>query len=73
MLAIHLFNHESLPERQEESRIQHLHEHLRWEQSFVRRVVDRALERGVVVHEGDDRLALTPTGRDAARRAIGSV
>jgi manganese/zinc/iron transport system permease protein len=72
MLAIHLFNHEALPERQEESRVQHLHEHLRWEESFVRRVVERALERGVVVQEGEDRLALTAPGREAARRVIGS-
>jgi manganese/zinc/iron transport system permease protein len=70
MLTIHLFNHEGLPERLEESRIQHLHEHLRWEETFAERVVQRALENGVVVREGDDRLSLTPGGREVAQRAM---
>lgn len=73
MLAIHLFNHEALPEHQEESRIQHLHEHLRWDEGFAQRVVDRALDHGFVVRAGDDRLELTSVGRQSARRAISSL
>src|SRR3546814_1258870 len=38
MLLIHLFNHEGLPEAERESRIDELHEHLRWERSEERRV-----------------------------------
>jgi hypothetical protein len=31
MLTIHLFNHEGSPEEQEQSRIAHPHEHMRWD------------------------------------------
>lgn len=72
MLAIHLLNHEALPERVEESRVEHLHQHLRWDPEFARRVVERALDRGIVAREGADRLALTPGGRSAARETVGS-
>lgn len=72
MLAIHLLTHEAGPDRREESRIDHLHEHLRWEPRFAGRVVTRALDRGVVVREGRDRLALTGGGREMALRSIGS-
>ena len=72
MLAIHLLNHETLPESEEESRVHHLHEHLRWEPGFVERVVARALDHGLVIREGEDRLALTPGGRTAAQRVMGS-
>lgn len=72
MLAIHLLNHEALPENVEESRIGHLHEHLRWEPRFAERVVSRALDHGLVVQEGSERLALTSSGRAAAARAMGS-
>jgi manganese/zinc/iron transport system permease protein len=35
MLAIHLFNHEGLPEAAEESRVDHLGRHLRWNSGFA--------------------------------------
>jgi manganese/zinc/iron transport system permease protein len=73
MLSIHLLNHEALPESEEESRVQHLHEHLRWDPRFVDRVVERALDHGLVVREGADRLALTSGGRETARATIGST
>lgn len=72
MLAIHLLNHEAQPENLEESRVGHLHEHLRWDPGFADRVVARALNHGLVVRAGDDRLALTSSGRATARRAMGS-
>ncbi len=70
MLAIHLFNHEGLPEADIERRIGHLEEHLSWERDFARRVVRRAQSNGLVRRSGDDMLALTPKGRAAASEAI---
>lgn len=72
MLAIHLLTHESSAERDEESRVGHLHEHLRWEPQFAARVVERALDRRMIAREGEDNLALTDGGREMALRSIGS-
>jgi manganese/zinc/iron transport system permease protein len=72
MLAIHLLNHEALPEFEEESRVEHLHRHLRWEPGFVSRVVERAVDHGLVTRRGQDQLALTAGGRSAARAAMSS-
>jgi manganese/zinc/iron transport system permease protein len=69
MLTIHLLHHEGTPEAALESRVDHLHEHLRWAPDFAGRVV-RAAERAAYVERSDGRLALTETGRDAARRAL---
>ena len=70
MLAIHLFNHEGLPEADIEHRVGHLEEHLSWERDFAQRVVRRAQSNGLVRRAGDDMLALTPKGRKAASEAI---
>ncbi|MBI2862310.1 MAG: metal ABC transporter permease [Chloroflexi bacterium] len=69
MLAIHLLNHEGLPNAAQESRIEHLHEHLRWEPSFAARVVRRAKRQGTVLYQ-NGYLALTERGRQVARQAI---
>jgi manganese/zinc/iron transport system permease protein len=69
MLAIHLMHHEDTPEAEAESRIDHLHEHLRWAPDFAGRVV-RSAERAEFVERENGRLALTEAGRDAARRAM---
>jgi manganese/zinc/iron transport system permease protein len=69
MLAIHLFNHEGLPEAARESRVEHLHEHLRWKPSFADRVVGYAERQGVVLRQ-DGYLLLTGHGRQLARQAI---
>ncbi len=37
MLAIHLANHEGRPEAEVESRVEHLHGHLRWDAAFAER------------------------------------
>lgn len=71
MLAIHLLNHEASPEAAVESREEHLHEHLRWESDFARRVVERALRRGLVKRTSAERLRLTGRGRLLAREAMG--
>ncbi|HYN87081.1 MAG TPA: metal ABC transporter permease [Ardenticatenaceae bacterium] len=69
MLAIHLFNHEGSPDAAEESRVEHLGEHLRWEPAFAARVIELADRHGTVLrHNGN--LALTDRGRELARTAI---
>jgi manganese/zinc/iron transport system permease protein len=69
MLVIHLLNHEGLPEAEQESRIDQLHDHLRWKPAFTARVVRRAERQGVVSRQ-NGHLALTAYGRQLARQAI---
>jgi manganese/zinc/iron transport system permease protein len=69
MLAIHLLNHEGKPEAAEESRVEHLDEHLRWEPSFAGEVVARAERRGILMRD-DGALTLTECGRALARSAL---
>lgn len=70
MLAIHLLNHEGMAAHEEESRVRHLHEHLRWQPEFAARVVKRAVDHGLVTSPEGDRLALTAGGRTAAMEAM---
>jgi manganese/zinc/iron transport system permease protein len=69
MLAIHLANHEGRPEALEESHVEHLGGHLRWDEARVARIVETAQRRGLVV-ERNGVLALTDRGRNLAREAI---
>jgi manganese/zinc/iron transport system permease protein len=69
MLAIHLFNHEGLPEAERESRRDELHEHLRWNPAFTERVVRRSLRDGLV-EERVGHLVLTAAGRRRAQQEI---
>lgn len=69
MLLVHLLHHEHTPEADRECRVGHLQEHLHWAPAFAGRAV-RAAERGGAVRQSGDRLALTPSGREAARRAM---
>jgi manganese/zinc/iron transport system permease protein len=69
MLAIHLFNHEGLPEAEQENSIAHLHEHLRWEPEFAARVVRQAERRGLI-RRSDGHLSLSEAGRQLAHQAI---
>jgi manganese/zinc/iron transport system permease protein len=69
MLAIHLLNHEDSPDAAEESRIEHLTHHLRWEPEFAGRVVRGAARRGLVM-PAEGRLLLTERGRTLARDAV---
>ena len=71
MLAIHLFHHEGRPEAEQENRVEHLHDHLRWQTAFALEVVRRA-ERDGLVQRHNGQLLLTPTGRERARQAITS-
>jgi manganese/zinc/iron transport system permease protein len=69
MLTIHLFQHEGLPEAEQECRVDHLEEHLRWQPGFSERVVKSAQERGLIEQKGE-LLALTAHGRELAEQAI---
>jgi manganese/zinc/iron transport system permease protein len=69
MLAIHLFNHEGLAEEEQECRIAHMHEHMRWEPDFSAQVLRLAERRGLILRE-NGRLKLTEQGRQCARNAI---
>ncbi|MCE2400483.1 metal ABC transporter permease [Candidatus Poribacteria bacterium] len=69
MLVIHLFNHEGLPEAQDESEIAHLHEHLQWEPTFATRVVKYALNNRYVSQKATQ-LMLTDRGRSIAQQAL---
>lgn len=69
MLAIHLFNHVGLPEAEEESSVEHLHRHMRWEPEFAVQVVRRAERAGLIVQQ-TGQLVLTEPGREIARQTI---
>jgi len=70
MLAIHLLHHEDLPEAEQENRIAHLGEHLRWNDHFAMAVVRQAQKDGLVRDSGDGLLYLTSVGRVHAREAV---
>jgi manganese/zinc/iron transport system permease protein len=69
MLAIHLLNHEGLPEAEREWHEAHLQEHLRWEAPFAARVVKLARQDGLVLRD-KGHLSLTEAGRFLAREAL---
>lgn len=69
MLAIHLLNHEGLPGAEEEYRLAHLQEHMRWAPDFAAQVVKQAERRGVVLNQSGY-LSLTGRGRQIASQAI---
>ena len=70
MLLIHLFNHEGLPEENDENRLEHLHHHLRWDRPFAARVVRLAERRRLIWRRDEGELALTESGRAIARQAM---
>ena len=69
MLAIHLLNHEDKPDAADESRIDHLREHIRWAPAFVTQVVRYAEQTGVVRQQAGQ-LRLTESGRTLAQEAM---
>jgi manganese/zinc/iron transport system permease protein len=69
MLAIHLLNHEGLPEAESESRIEHLQEHLRWKPKFAAKVLHTAEQKDWIVRQ-ENLLVLTELGRIQAQAAI---
>ncbi|MEM7009625.1 MAG: metal ABC transporter permease, partial [Thermodesulfobacteriota bacterium] len=69
MLAIHLLNHEGTQDEENESQIEHLEQHLKWKQSFARRVVNYSVNNGFLIID-NGRLVLTNTGREYAKESI---
>jgi len=68
-LAVHLLNHENLPEAMEECRVDHLGEHLRWEEPFAKKVI-RHLVRADAIRYDKEYLQLTPKGRLLAQTVM---
>jgi manganese/zinc/iron transport system permease protein len=69
MLAIHLYQHEKLPEAAFECSYAHLDEHMRWSPDHADKVVYKAQREKVLKREGD-MLMLTDKGRDLARQSL---
>ena len=69
MLAIHLFNHEGTAEYEEECRVDHLWEHMRWQPDFAEKVV-RYSERKGNIRRKSGMLELTENGRVLAEEAL---
>lgn len=69
MLAIHLYNHEHTSDALDESRFDHLQEHLRWDAAFAGQVVKRAQESNLVRRQ-NNQLLLTDAGRERAQQAL---
>ncbi len=69
MVLIHLLHHEGTPEQAEESRIDRLHEHLRWKPAQITEVTQRLFDDGkALLQEGQ--LFLTEQGREQARETL---
>jgi manganese/zinc/iron transport system permease protein len=69
MLAIHLLHHAGTPEAKDESRVDHLWEHMRWRPEFAEQVVRYAERKGTVRRERGH-LLLTDEGRSLAQQAM---
>lgn len=69
MLTIHLLQHEDKPEAEQESRADHLVEHLRWLPDRAEKVI-RYAERKGTVRRQSGQLRLTESGRTLARQAL---
>lgn len=69
MLAVHLLQHEGRPEAGDESRVDHLVEHIRWQPDFAEQVIRYAERKGMVRrHAGS--LLLTDAGRGLAQQRV---
>ncbi len=69
MLVIHLLQHEATPEADRECRMDHLQDHMAWEEAFAEGVVSRAVSQNLL-HTVGEYLELTAAGRELAREAI---
>jgi len=68
-LAVHLYNHEGMPDQGEENVAQALRQHLRWDAATSRQVLLRSIDQGLVVRDGE-LLRLTPQGRALAHEIL---
>lgn len=69
MLTIHLLHHEGTAEAEEQSRVDHLRDHLRWSPAFSAAVIRQAEESGLLVQQ-NGHLVLTESGRLSAVDAL---
>ena len=69
MLTVHLYQHEDLAEAQQENRVEHCYEHLKWEPDFAKRVIREAESHGLI-HRMNGFLKLSDKGRFKAQKAI---
>jgi manganese/zinc/iron transport system permease protein len=69
MLTVHLLQHESGPESENENRVDHLVEHIRWQPNFAEQVVRYAERKGMVRRQAG-RLYLTDPGRLLAQQRL---
>jgi manganese/zinc/iron transport system permease protein len=69
MLAIHLLQHEGLPESKLENNLDHLHKHLRWEPAFAVSVVQQAKQQRLLLTVNGN-LVLSDRGRALAQEAM---
>ncbi|HSV31030.1 MAG TPA: metal ABC transporter permease [Atribacteraceae bacterium] len=66
-LLIHLSHHAGRPEEAEESSIDHIDRHLRWNEAFGRRVIAHLTHHSLIrLNERKDRLYLTDRGKKTA-------
>ena len=66
LLLVHLSNHEGEPDYDEESRIDHLNQHMLWDMKFGEKVIAIALKNGHLLVSGEN-LVLTDKGREYVR------
>lgn len=69
MLAVHLLQHEGRPEASDESRVDHLVEHISRQPDFAERVIRYAERKGIVRRQAG-RLLLTEAGRGLAQQQV---
>jgi manganese/zinc/iron transport system permease protein len=69
MLLVHLLHHEHSADELVECRIDTLHRHLQWGESFTRQVVRYADSKRLVTEAGE-LLQLTDSGRELAQHAV---
>lgn len=69
MLVVHLLNHESGPDQDEESRVAHLREGLRWSPRRTGLAIAGATRRGWIDRD-NGRLVLTARGRQVAEQVV---
>jgi manganese/zinc/iron transport system permease protein len=69
---LHIYNHSDENDDINERRLEHLHEHLLWSNSYSRKILDQSIRKGLVVSENNI-ISITLKGRqfvEAANRLI---
>jgi manganese/zinc/iron transport system permease protein len=69
ILLVQLLDHEGTSQEETENTVSHMERHMEWAAGFSRRVTAYAVDQGLMTHS-QDRLFLTPLGRETARQAM---